>query len=94
MIMMIASWIAPVEQSKKLVPLSLLQISWNFDLSEGSELDDNEDVCEDNFANFFISDDKTSEPIQGKLAEVSTPLFAWQQTKPCYRKLVKSLKDQ
>ena len=28
------------------------------DLSEGSELDNDEDACKDNVANFFVSDDK------------------------------------
>ena len=32
-------------------------------------MDDDEEVCEHDFANFFVSYDKTSEPIQDKLTE-------------------------
>ena len=49
------SGIAPIERSKKPVPLSTLNFP-KVDLSEGSELDDDLDVCEDDPANFFVSD--------------------------------------
>ena len=70
-----------------------------FDLCEELELDDDEDVWEDDFANFFVSDDKTSQPIQDKLAEsinAGLCLTAEKKNKKktCYRKLFKSLKDQ
>ena len=40
-----------------------------FSLSARLELDNDDEVCADDFARVFISDDKTSELIQDKLAE-------------------------
>ena len=91
---MIASRIAPIERSKKLAPPSLLQISrnsvfmktWNWIRMRTFErmiLQTSSSVMTRQ-----VSRSKTN------LQKVSTPVFAWQLTKTCYRKLFKSLSDQ
>ena len=91
-ITMIASRIAPIERSKKLVPLSLLSRDSIFLKSRNS-------MTARTFERMILQTSSslmTRQVSQSKTnsQKVSTPVFASQLTKLCYWKLFKSLENQ